>query len=397
MTIARRSFATTRALQKLHPGLLRDVLARFPSFVRGQKLKLPSDPKPKDLDYEAIRAAIMSGALPDDLDDVLSYASILGTTDGWERIQQEAKAQGIAIRFEPDGLTHADLAMKVWLDTSSKHPNLLEQSRARQRVHSKSSYTYYPPTRDIRALYKTPTNAVLRGLRSDLNTYFEKELMVGKGTNVLMFEYEKETWFLIRYPEQLKREEVYEDDGTPRIVEFKPREYDAVVYNRVFGDIRMNTRRRPVHTKYRILFGHALLGSENVFTVNKKLISLEPLKGPSAAVFATDDIDGLADIAPVEVSFHGIRETNKEITWHADKDTSLLDDNPHDPLLLPDDTDTVHYAVFRYRMKDKLKFNTLRVQQGNTMNYERDGDSVVLEEWLRKRGFVRDTLAKKTK
>jgi hypothetical protein len=397
MTIARRSFATTRALQRLHPGLLRDVLAKFPSFVKDHKLALPTDPKPKDLDYEAIRTSIMSGDLPDDLDNVLSYASILGTTEGWERIKKEAEVQRIKIPFSPDGLTHADLAMKVWLETWPKHPHLLEQSYARARVHSKSSYTYYPPVRDVRSHYKTPTDAILRGLRSDLNKYFESDLMVGKGTNVLMFEYDKETWFLIRYPEHLERKEVYEEDGTAKTVEFKPREYDAVVYNRVFGDIRMNTRRKQVHTKYRILFGHALLGTENVFAVHKKLISMEPLKGPCLSIFNTDDIDGLADIAPAEICFQGIGEPNKEITWQADKDTSLLDHNPHHPLLLPDDTDTVHYAVFRYRLRDKTKYHTLRVQQGNTMNYERDGDSVVLEEWLRKRGFVRDMLVKKAK
>jgi hypothetical protein len=32
------------------------------------------------------------------------------------------------------------------------------------------------------------------------------------------------------------------------------------------------------------------------------------------------------------------------------------------------------------------------VHTGKTLNYERDGDSAVLEEWLRRRKFIKDTL-----
>jgi len=96
----------------------------------------------------------------------------------------------------------------------------------------------------------------------------------------------------------------------------------------------------------------------------------------------------LAAVVPVEVAYHTAGDQGRLVIWRADKKSNLLTTNKLAPLLVPADTDTVRYAVFRYRLKDRRKWETLTVHQGNTMTYERDGDSVVLEEWLRARGFV---------
>jgi hypothetical protein len=52
----------------------------------------------------------------------------------------------------------------------------------------------------------------------------------------------------------------------------------------------------------------------------------------------------------------------------------------------------VRHAVFRYRLRNKTKYESLTVHQGNTLTYERDGDSVVMEAWLRSRNFVQNAL-----
>jgi hypothetical protein len=335
----------------------------------------------------------MAGDIPAELDDVLSYVSILGTTAGWERIQEEARAQKKRLDFAVDGLTHADLAMKAWLWNWPKNKSLLEESYSRARIHARSSYVYFPPMRDTRAKYHAPSDQRLDEMRGELAEYFVAEGL-GKGSNVVRFEFEKEIWFLIRFPGRLKRQVIVDDDGETESLTFKPEEYDAVVYHKDYGDLRMNTLRVHDRTKYRVLFGHALLDSSNVFAENKRVISLDPLKGKCLGIFECDDIPGLAEIEPVELAYHRMVETGREVIWRADKKTTLLASNRLAPFLVPEDTDTVRYAIFRYRLKDREQFETLTVHQGNTMTYERDGDSAVLEEWLRSRKFVKDTLAK---
>lgn len=394
MTATRRCFSNVKVLRRLNPALLRDVLGKFPDHLREYGLRLPAQPTEENLDYELIAKVCMAGDIPEELDDVLSYSSALGNSAGWELIQQEAKAQRKPLPFSANGLSCPDLAMKAWLHDWPRNQNLLEEAYSRARIHGKSAYVYYPPAKDVRPRFATPTIAKMKQLRKELDKYFIEEGL-GKGTNVLMFDFECEVWFLIRYPGHLTRQGVFEDNGTTTSLTFRPEEYDAVVYHKKFGDLRVNTNRKREHRKYRILFGHLLLGTENVFMEEKRVIGLEPLKGECVDLFDCEDIEGLAEIAPAEVSFHGIVDPTRKILWREDKGSTLLGSNRLGKHLLPADTDTVHHAVFKYRLKNRTKFDTLTVHQGNSMTYERDGDSPVLEQWLRARGFVINTLDRK--
>jgi hypothetical protein len=333
----------------------------------------------------------MGRDVPAELDDVLSHVSILGTAAGWERIQAEARAQKKTLSFTTDKLTFADRAMQAWLWDWPHNQTLLEESYARARIHARSSYVYFPPLLDVRALYQSPTAAKLAEMRQELDTYFVCEGL-GKGTSLVRFEFEKEIWFLIRYPGRWKRQMAIDEGGGVQRLTFKPQEYDAVVYHKEYGDLRMNTLRVSDRTRYRILFGRSLLNSINVFAPAARAISLEPLKGACLPLFHCEDIPGLAEIAPVEVAYHTAADQGRLVIWRADKQTTLLTTNRLAPLLVPSDTDTVRHAVFRYRLRNKTKYESLTVHQGNTMTYERDGDSVVMEAWLRSRNFVQNAL-----
>jgi hypothetical protein len=367
------------------------VLQKFPDVLRAHKIRLPSQPDLSNLDYPALQALCLGGDLPVELDDVLAYVNILGTTPGWERIQQEARAQGRRLDFPTAGLTHADLVMQAWLHDWPNNRTLPEESYMRVLIHARSSYVYFPAARDVRAHYRTPTAAVMQTLQEEISAYFIAE-QLGKGAHVVMFDFEQEVWFLIRYPGQLKRHMEFNAEGTTGSRTYKPEEYDAVIYHKHYGDLRVNTNRARNRVKYRILFGHALLKSANVFVQHAHVITLEPLKGRCLELFNCADIPGLAEISPIEVTFHELQSPGREIVWRAEPGSSLLLSNRLAPLLLPDTTDTIHRAIFRYRLRDRQKTETLTVHQGSTMTYERDGDSAVLEEWLRLRKFVKHQL-----
>lgn len=68
---------------------------------------------------------------------------------------------------------------------------------------------------------------------------------------------------------------------------------------------------------------------------------------------------------------------------------TLLAGNEHRPRVLPKRAVSVRKVILAYQLDDSTRTGKLTLQMGNRVNYERDGDSIVLEDWLRRRGFVK--------
>jgi hypothetical protein len=383
-----RCFSTIKALQRFHPVLLADGLRKFPDYMALCHIKIPKSPDRENMPYDDIKNALMSGDIPQDLDDVLFFTCLLGTAPGWEKIQAEARFQKCNLDFQIEGLTAADLALKAWLYNWPHNRQLLEQSYARAKVHARSSYVYYAPIRDVRSKYKSPSPKMLEEFSRNLSTYF-MDKGLGAGTNIVRYEYEKEIWFLIRYPGHPRRYSAISDSGESTSMVFRPEEYDAVVYHKEFGDLRMNTNSKLDHAHYRVVFADLLLGASNLFHPKYQMIKLDPLLGDCATLFRAKDIPGLAEIVPIEVTYNSYVKTGVVKNLKAKDDAHLLYYDPAKGNLMEDpDADSVVYARFRYRLKNRTSYSTISVHAGHRLAYERDGDSSVLEHWLRSRKFI---------
>ena len=392
MATKTRCFATVKALKRLNPELLCATLRKFPEYLKERGLKLPRVINDDNMPYEEIRTACMSGGIPPELDDLLFLVCALGTTDGWERIKAEARFQELNLDFKTAGFTSADLVMKAWLHDWPRNRQLLELSYARAKIHSRSSYVYYVPMHDVRANYRTPTSAAIDQLRESLSAYFIAQGM-GRGTNVMKYDFEKEIWFLVRYPGQIERYAAISDTGEPTSYVFKPEEYDAIVYHKEFGDLRLNTNRKAEHTRYRIDFSRMLLNEHNVFDPKYKAINLDPLLGDCASLFHCKDVAGLAEIVPVELRYASITYPDLTITLKASGDSHLLIYDISSRNMMGDPgAHSVQSAKFRYRCTNSTRYHSLTVHTGRVLTYERDGDSSVLEEWLRSRCFITSRL-----
>lgn len=388
----KRCFVTVRALKRLDEKLLCEVVGKFPEYLGARGLILPDPPDRDTLNYEAIREACMSGDIPAELDDVLFFASILGTKRGQDQIEREARFRKRRLGFRTDGITGPDFAMKAWLHDWPRNRDLLEAAYAGARIYGKSAYVYNPMLRDLRARFRDPTLERLAEARARLEDYFANREGLGKGTNIVPYDYPKEIWFLVRYPGQKERFPGFDEDGNPTTHVFRPEEYDAVVYHKGYGDLRLNTNRVRDHIQYRVTFGHLLFDEGNVFDPRTEMVRLDPLLGECIDLFKCDDIEGLAAIHPTEICFSSTAQPAIRITWKADEDVSLLDHNQHGKRLLPPEAHSVVYAKFRYRLSQRTDWGRLTVHKGRELTYERDGDCAVVEEWLRRRKFVKNPL-----
>ena len=394
MGITKRCFASVETLRRRNPEVLRALLALFPDHLASRGLTLPQQASHANLDYAGVRDALMEGDIPEDLDDILYLSSILGNAKGWSMIERQMQEDTAAyLRFSANH-DYADLAVLAAIQNWPRHKGLLEKAIARARVHSKSAYEYYAPALDLRGRFQDPTEQGLAMAREQLCTHFVGEGMVDeadrrKATEIIPYTFKDEIWFLVRYPGRRARMSGYTGGDWQNFV-FNPEQYDAVAYNKVYGDLRMNTNRKREHARYRITFGHLLFNQSGGFREKAAVVTLAPLQQPNgSSLFACDDIPGLTMIRPIALTYETLGPPLRQWAITAPEGESLLDGNPYAPQLVPSDTHQVCKAVFQYRLSDSARLSRLTVTNSNKVTFERDGDSVVVERWLRRRGFVK--------
>ncbi len=391
MAYTKRCFDNVGALSSRNPDVLRKLLSLFPGYASIRKLDISS----AELDIPSVRDALMSDEIPEALDELLYFSSALGSSTGWAMIEQQAGEDGIPLPKRNADFDDADMAVLAAIQDWPKYSSLLEKANARARIHGKSVYKYYAPaSAGQKQNYRNADAASLAEAEETLRQHFVEQGYIRAGAQekavrIIPYDYAKEIWFLICYADTKKRFRGCQADGEWKNFDFNPEQYDAVVYNKVYGDIRMNTKnqRKKDHAKYRLAVGRMLLNDGGAFLEKKKIVTLRPLESVSASsLFATDDIQGLASIEPVQLDYAPFAEP-RSYTVKARKDSSLRIANRLAPRLVPEDA-TVTRAVFEYRIKDSVRRGRLALAAGNKVDYERDGDSLVLEKWLRQRGFV---------
>ena len=396
MALTRRCFSSAQGLRHLCPQVLRDTLALFPELFSLLDMKLPAIATSENLDYQTICTALISSNVDEDLDNLLHLACLLGTGTGWSMIERQAKIVGCPLPPPDHRHGYIDLALLTAITDWPRHKDILIQVNAQMRVHARSSYDYFAPTRDHRAAYRTPTEGGLTLARASLTQHFANEGLASnrqqsKATEIIPYDFENEIWFMIRYPGKRIRHSGCNTDGDWKAFVYNPEQYDAVVYNKVYADLRMNTRRKRERAKYRIAFSNLLFQHDHAFHENVTVVNLNPLLDKRATeLFDCDDIPGLESIAPVELCYELFGLESRMRTDKASEGRTLLDGNEFRPGLTPlGMTISVRNAVLEYRLKDSRRNGKLRLRRGNCVSYERDGDSLVLESWLRRRGFVR--------
>jgi hypothetical protein len=383
-------FESATKLRRLNPTTLCGFLSHFPLVLSRHGIVLPAGGEIDADAYQRIADALMSETIPEELAVLMLLVGKLGNETGWHEIQEEAKIRRISLSDPKTGMSYHDRAMQAWIEAQPGHPDLLEEAFARARIYAKSSYTYYPMISDVRNEFKNPTKDQIQAIEHALDQYFHKSEKLGEGAKVLAYDYDAEIWFLIRHPGIVQRQGVYEG-AKSKTLTYTPELYDAVVYHKTYGDLRMNTERGKEQAKYRIEFAHLLFNRENVFHPTAKIIDLEPLKQDVRNLCKKGEVRGLKSIVVSEVTFFCSQQfQNVRVVWRAYPQNEGLAPYSESGWVVPESTDTVLSAKFRYELSaEPGKKRTLTVHRGKKLNYERDGDSCILEEWLRLKKIIK--------
>jgi hypothetical protein len=269
------------------------------------------------------------------------------------------------------------VAVRVWL----RDKTLFEEIHAEHHLTRPKAFLYYATDEDPLPTFTPPTRETLAAMEASMDIWFEKKRR-GRGCRIFVYPRDGECWFMVRHGEPCRREGCM-DQGNPSSVFYRPQQHDILVYDSTHGEIRIHAGTKGERTLYLKTFGLNLFGRENFFPGEGKF-TLAPLAQGSSSMNCLD-VDGIewARLREVEVQWGHGATAEREIRKSADL-FAAFERRGHQ--LRGDDS--LKRAVFHVKFTDAKLPRTVTITPSNHAKYEHDDDSVFLEAWLRKRGFI---------
>jgi len=374
-----RRFSKPDILKTISPEHLSAFLSHHRDFLSTRGFDLPSSIDPATFDYDGLVDIFMEPDVdtPKDLSEALFFVDEMATPDGMDILQEEAEARGMTITGSPDP-TPADVAVQVWLQDK----DVLEQKHAERFIVRRRSFEYYRTEASPIPAFSPPSPEALKALEKDVDDWFEKKKR-GRGARVFVYPKGGETWFLVRHGEPYKREGSIEK-GEPSSIFYRPEKFDVLAYDASTGEIRVNAASKGEKDLYRRQFGRHVFGSDDFFSGAREY-TLEPLRTDGEASLVCTDVDGMDWAKLKEVQYYWGGACHETEVRKADDIFAALKDSERE---MPTKARIIR-ANFQVKFTDSKTPRTVVIRAGNTAQYTRDADSVIIEKWLTLRHFIK--------
>lgn len=372
-----RFFSQPEILRGIDPDNLVSLLADHRAALEALGLKLPDAADSTGFDYEKLTALLMEpDKLPRDVREAFYFIHEMATDEGMECLLDAAEEAGIKIVGTP-GPTAGDTAVQIWL----KDRELLERKHAEQFLQNARSFQSFGTETAPVPKYRDPI-ARMAQIKEELDDFFDSpKRRRGRNTKIFPYVREDSVWFLVRHGDPFRRVGAIDEKGESYGAYYWPEKFDVLVLDAIDGELRINARNKGEKKEYRKVFGRHLYKDDGFFSVENKY-TLEPLreKGEDA-------------IAPVE-GMDGVLLTEVDFFWggsFSEKEIRKADDVfgayaarkakfPAKPRIIK--------ACFRVTFSDSERPRTVTIKPPNEAQYTRDADSVIVERWLKERGFI---------
>ncbi len=374
-----RRFSDADALKRVSPQHLLELLLPHKDFFAGRGVILPATAGPDNIDYDGLVRVFMSPEMdtPKSLGDALFFINEMATSECASELLEELQSRGVTFDGQPDP-TPSDIAVRTWL----LNREFMERKHAEQFLTSHRNFEYFQTESAKAPAFKAPTKKQLQDLEQDLDDWFESKKR-GRGARVFFFRKPDGIWFMVRHGELFKREGSI-NAGKSESVFYRPEKHDVLAYDPVHGEIRIHAGSARETELYRTKFGLHLFGNEEFFPGTSKY-TLEPLKKDGPAAMVCSDVDGMEWIRLKEIRFN----------WggpHSEIETRSADDlfaawaERNKQGIHP--KSRIVRASFLVKFVDSKTPRTVTIRPSNIAKYTRDDDAAVLEDFLRKRGFM---------
>ncbi len=373
-----RRFSKLEMIAAIHPRHLRVFLAPYTGYLEQRGVQLPAGDESLAFPYGAIAQLLMTpdAAMPGEMVEALYYIHEMATPQGHDAMIEALEETGLELESD-ERATALDLAMQIWL----KAPRLLERLHAEQNLFRPRSFEYYRSAEGPLPGSIEPDEEARRRLEADLDRWFVRKRR-GRTAQVHIYNQSDSVWFLVRHGEPYKFENVIKE-GESGCIFFRPEKFDVIVFEPQTGEIRINARTKGERELYRTMLGQHLFGDPEFFGERSRFI-LEPLARDGQAALVCRDIAGLEWVKLKEVhlfwgGLHGEVEIRKA-------------DDLFDALAMRGNSLPRHVrmtkACFAVKFVHAKVPRTVTISSSNRAQYKRDDDGGIIEQWMRRRGFI---------
>ena len=279
--------------------------------------------------------------------------------------------------------TATDVVVQVWL----KDPDLVAKRHAASLINKPKSFEYHisrdPRPRSI----SMPITETIRAMETIMDDWFEQNRR-GRDCQIIISDHGDKISFLIRHGKPMQRESRINNGKSDGIC-YRPEVFDVVVYDRLQDELGI----RASGTKgekmlYREVIGLHLFGDRDYFPGRQKF-TLEPLAQNGSAALVCSDIDGL-DRVILTAFQECLNDGFNGIDSHTSDNLFLTMAKQNRSM--PPASDMTQ-AVFSLKFAKLKKPRSLTIRLPNHVMYHRDENSVLIDQWLAKRGFITNTPA----
>ena len=368
-------------LESIAPKRLFELLQPYTDFFASRSVRIES---PDSIDCQAVIREITQAdrETPADLLDAICLIDELANAVAVELLLDRVPASSLGLEHGGEH-SEADIVTAAWLS----HREKLVQTHALSRLKRTRSYDYFQANQTTAPKFVTPAEETLEQLERDIDSW-HVERFRAQGTKVEIFENGNEVEFSIMHGSLYRRQPVL-NNGQFGFQSFWPVQSASAIYNREFGELRINAKSAKEKALYCRLLGMHMFGNENLFPTGTKY-TLEPLREFEFDALAPGDIEGVRNVRMVELwlgdpdSRYGvitIRKGDDLFDWAQAKKKDIHIER------------RLISATFKMELLNRKTELAITVRPPNVAIYSRGTVSAIIEAWLTQRGFI---LAKQT-
>lgn len=374
-----------RILRQVDRALLRRLLSheKFAQYVKDRGIGLPPETKKRgDYDFKPLAAALLDDEnRPEELVDALESIGVMSDGQGVEALHRAARELG-AEELLSSAKIDADFAIKAYLDAAQVFYSALNDKKAvdtrRYRCFTLAEGRSADPSK------LSPDN--IKGMGERLSSWFEKNRR-GAGSEILSGDERDGTrWFVVSHGGTKRREATFEDKEKKH-VEYRPENGDVIRLRRSGNEMWVHSATLAEAQEYLKAFGQLLCGSETAYVRARDYFTLEPLRGRGRKALEVADIEGcpIARIGLREIQVVTAKKNGGRWIVRANNDAFAEIERVGG---IPA-TGEICAAKFDVYFAGATRPVAVKVALPAEACYERDGQSIWVDLWLQRQGFVR--------
>jgi hypothetical protein len=365
-------------LKSVAPLRLLRFLTLFREYLESRGFNWPLPERP--IDYDQLSRILIEpdDGLPSEMVRILVFVDELSSDDQMDQLLAACAARKVALDLGSE-CTAADAAIQTWL----QEPEILERQHASAHALRQRNFHYFAGRRGRATPFPRLSDETLRHLTEDLDERFEAHKR-GREAHVMIFDHGRRVWIVVRRGATFKQEGSTKN-RTSSLQFYRPEIYDVVFYDTESDLLAIHADAKWLRDLYRVCIGAYAFGDPNHFPPGEWLV-LDPLVRDGPACCNCGDIDGVEEIKLVEVQRHWFNQLHEIDLKKADDLFAALGDRWH-PFMRGG---RLSKAVFKVWFEGGAKSHSVTLRPENIAKYDQHADSEAIEQWLVKRGFVKE-------